>query len=199
MSDKVFFPLILLLAVLMAGYTLRDESSCAPTGPVGGADTDYNRIIIDSCNLKRITPGVATQTRLIENTEANYLEISSADADTVSNPEEGTHYRLAADIETQFAGHVIRVTITARQPRQQGAQSFEVNYSAGKAGQSGWRRFDLGQDWQDFSFETRVPRAFGHGVDYLGIRPMSSEGRTSMEVRKIVLDRIRKWDTEGGA
>ena len=199
MSDRLFFPLILIAAVILALLAVREDKGRLPTGPVGGADTDYSRIMIADTNLNRITRSPLTEIILLDQDGTKYLQIGAITTDLPENPAESAHFRLAADIETQFEGHTLRVIVTARSVGDLAARSFEVNYSAGKSGQSGWKVFDLARDFRSYSFETRVARASGQGVDYLGLRPIASDGIRIVEIKSIVFERLDRWDTGDGA
>lgn len=199
MSDRFFFPLILILAAVMVSLAIREDKGRLPTGPVGGADTNYERVVIEDVNLNRITESAGTEADLIDGDGVKYLQLAASSSDVSNEPADSTHFRLAADLETQFSGHILRVVVTARSSEDMAARSFEVNYSAGKAGQSGWQVFDLTPAFDSYSFETRVPIASGQGVDYLGIRPVASEGVQIMEIKSVVFERLKRWDTGDGA
>ena len=199
MSDRLFFPIILAVAAVMVYLALQPDADCAPTGPVGGADTDYSEVRVEQCNLRRIIAGSSADIELIGDEGQRYLSIESGSGPLQDGPEFGPHFRLASDLETQFAGFTVRVTIRARPAPDRGAMAFEANYSAGKAGQSGWKSFDLQPDWQDYVFEVRVPRASGQGVDYLGIRPIVPDKTRRIEIKSISFRRLARWDNGDGA
>ncbi|MEE9381520.1 MAG: hypothetical protein V3V03_08945 [Hyphomonadaceae bacterium] len=194
MNDRLFFPLILILAAAMVFLAMREDPNRLPTGPVGGADTDYGLVVIEDKNLNRILAGGAAEIDLLEQDGVKYLQISAAAGVLADDPALGPHFRLAADLETQYAGFNLKVTISAKPAADQGAMAFEANYSAGKAGQSGWQIFDLVPDWAEYSFEVRVPQNSGQGVDYFGVRPLVPEKTRSVEIRSITFERLGRWD-----
>ena len=194
MNDRLFFPLILILAGAMVFLAMREDPDRLPTGPVGGADTDYSLVVIEDKNLNRILAGGAAEIDLIDLDGTKYLQISADAGALVEDPALGPHFRLAADLETQFSGFTLKVTISAKPAADQGAMAFEANYSAGKAGQSGWQSFDLVPGWSDYSFEVRVPQNSGQGVDYFGIRPVVLEKTRVVEIRSITFERLGRWD-----
>jgi hypothetical protein len=192
MRDRIFFPLAGVLVLAMVFFALLPGIGRLPTGPVAGDGLNYNRIIIDGRYLNKVVAGGDARTQLLRTPERGYVLGIDAAADALpAEPELGPHFRLAPDIELQFSGRKIRATIRVRPTEDQGAMAFEANYSAGRAGQSGWQEFELQPGFTDFSFEYDVPPATGdQGVDYLGIRPVVPEKRRGIIVERIILERL---------
>jgi hypothetical protein len=192
MRDRLFFPLAGLLVILMVALALQPGVGRLPTGSVAGDGLNYDRIEISGAYLNKVIAGGDARTRLQRTPERGYLLEISAEADALpDSPERGPHFRLAPDIEVQFSGRRIRVTVRARPSDDQGAMQMKVNYSAGRVGESGWKQFDLQPGFTDFSFEYDVPVAEGEqGVDYIAVRPVVPEKRRGILVESIVLERI---------
>lgn len=192
MRDRLFFPLAGLLVLLMVGLAVQPGIGQLPTGSVAGDGMHYDRIVIDGAYLNKVIAGGDARTRLLRTADRGYLLEISAEADALLEaPEQGPHFRLAPDIEVQFSGRKIRVTVRARPAADQGAMQIRVNYSAGRAGESGWKQFDLQPGFTDFTFDYDVPVASGEqGVDYIAVRPVVPEKRRGILVESIVLERI---------
>lgn len=192
MRDRFFFPLAILLAGAMVWLAIMPTFGAKPSGPVTGDGVNYNRIEVSGDMLYKVIAGgdLKTEIRVApDGTKQLFLEVEAgALADGV---EFGPHFRLAADIETQFSGRRIRVTISAQPAEVKGAEQLLANYSAGRVGESGWETFDLSQQNMDVSFEFTVPLMQGdQASDYLGIRPVVPDGYRGVLISKIVLERL---------
>lgn len=198
MSDFVFYPLALLVAlaiVASAALPGRDRLAC---GSVSGAGTNYNLIEINGDDLCRFEAAGQSQIDFSKSGEAiSFLTVSAAAGKLGDRPDRNPHFRLAADIELQFAGHEVQVTIEARPSQDVGATSFEANYSAGIEGNSDWQKFDLRPEFASYTFNWIVPVRTGEeqAVDYLAIRPVVPDKIRSIDVRSVKLERLGKIGT----
>lgn len=201
MPDRVFFPLILTLAGLMILLALRPvEGLCEPRGPVGGADSDYVTITVDQCNLNRIIAGGEAAMGLLEREGELFLKIESYEGVQKDDPVKGPHFELDSDLESVFSDHEIEVTLTVRPSNRKGARAFQVNYSTGRNGESGWQTFDMVPNWQDYSFIYRLPEKRGENAfDYLGLRPVVPEDRRAIDIKRIKFRRFEKPQPGDGA
>lgn len=191
MRDKFFFPLAALLTVMMVFLAIQPGIGRLPTGAVAGDGLNYSRIVIDDTYLNKIVQGTDASAQLIRDRGTYFLHIEAAADDQVAAPELNPHFRIAADVEMQFAGRRIRVTARVRPADVRGASQVEMIYSAGRAGDSGWQTLDLGQGFTEVSFEYDVPPLQGEqGVDYIAIRPAAPEGSRAIILERIVLERL---------
>ncbi|MEL7112090.1 MAG: hypothetical protein AAGK93_03985, partial [Pseudomonadota bacterium] len=100
------------------------------------------------------------------------------------------------DLETVYSGHRLRVSLTVKPTTGAGAEAFEFNYSAGKAGDTGWIRFDLKPEWETYTAEIDVPRKLlenSAALDYLAVRPVVPEKTRGIELSEIRFRRLGKW------
>lgn len=192
MPDRFFFPLAGALVLLMVYLGIQPGIGQLPTGPVAGDGTNYDRLVIDGTYLNKVIAGGEARTKLLRTQDSGYvLQVDAAKDALDVEPELGPHFRLAPDIETQMSGRTIRVTVRARPASQQPAAQIQVNYSAGRVGQSGWRVFDLKTGSAEYSFEYAVPVMSGEqGVDYIGVRPVVTEGRRGVLVDAVIVERL---------
>ncbi|ABI75555.1 hypothetical protein HNE_0033 [Hyphomonas neptunium ATCC 15444] len=191
MRDKLFFPLAALLTVLMVFLAIQPGIGRLPTGAVAGDGLNYNRIVIEGPYLNKVISGGDARAQLIREDGTYYLYIEAAFEALVPAPELGPHFRLAPDIEVQFAAQTVRVTASVRPADSRGAEQVEMNYSTGRAGDSGWQVRDLQPGFSEVSFEYDVPALESdQGVDYLGIRPVVPDKSRALIVERIVLERL---------
>ncbi len=195
MRDRFFFPLALIVAAGMVLLALSPGIGRLPTGAVTGDGRHYTKITVADTYLNKVYAGGKAITRLEQGPGGKRLLYIEADAGALAaGVESGPHFRLAADLETQYAGFTLRITVRARPADDHGAMQMEVNYDAGRVGESGWQTFDLQPGFADYSFEYRVPRIEGEqGVDNLGIRPVVPEKSRALIVESIVIDRLDRW------
>ncbi|WP_321487929.1 hypothetical protein [uncultured Hyphomonas sp.] len=195
MKDRIFFPLALLAAAGMVGIAVMPGVGRLPSGAVTGDGKDYSEITVSGAYLNKIVAGGDATTRLIDGPGGRkqlYIEVQAGALNEA--PELGPHFRLAADMEVQFSGYTVRCTVRARPADTRGALQMQTNYSAGRAGESGWQVFDLQRDPADFSFEYEVPLAEGdQGVDYFGIRPVVPEKSRALIVEEVKFQRLGRW------
>jgi len=201
MRDRFFFPAALVLVAIMVFLAIRPGIGALPTGPVTGDGANYDRITIEGDYLHKVFAGGNARTELTKGPNGVSLLLISADTGALRDePELGPHFRLAADIETQFSGMTIRVTVRARPTDDRGAMQIAVNYSAGRVGESGWEVFDLKPEFSDFTFDYDVPRIEGdQAVDYIGIRPVVPDKTRALLVERITFERIGSWTTDDPA
>ena len=192
MRDRIFFPLAGLLVIMMVFLAVQPGIGRLPTGAVAGDGANYDRIVIDGDYLNKIVAGGDANVDLLRNPGGGYALQISAAADALKDaPELGPHFRLAPDIELQFAGRRIRVTARVRPADERGAMEVKLNYSAGRAGESGWRTFALQPGYSDVSFEYTVPLQAGEqGVDYVALRPVVPEKQRGILLERITLERL---------
>lgn len=203
MTDKFFFPLAALVIGLMIwAATLRTNAGC-PTGSVGGADTNYTKIIISGEQLNRFITNGQLEKQPCTPGEAYQLSLKATDIPLASAPDAGPHFRLATDIERTASERRIRITVRARammqdeaqdgaqNTTQNGAKSLEIIYFTGVRGGSGWQDFPLTDTFEDYSFEYIPPQAGTEpGVDFLGIRPGPAAGENGLEIERVELVNI---------
>jgi hypothetical protein len=197
MRDRFFFPAALVLVAMMIFLALRPGIGALPTGPIAGDGAHYDKITIEGAYLHKIYAGGNAKTALVEGEDG--LSVLYVDADFGAlrdEPELGPHFRLAADLETQFAGTTVRITARVRPADDRGAMQFAMNYSAGRVGESGWKIFDLQPGFADFTFDYDIPYVEGdQGVDYFGIRPIVPDKSRAILLERVTFERIGPWKT----
>ena len=200
MKDYLFFPLVFAAALaIIAAAALPGQNRMSCGSVSGGASLDYSSITVAGDDLCRLEVGGEARVTQIRTDDAiSSVEIKASSGALGDRPDRNPHFRLAEDIERQFSGFRIRVTIEAKPGLDGGALAFEANYSAGPEGNSGWQRFNLMPDYETFSFTYDVPFKpldAENGVDYLAIRPIVPEKDRAIEIRSVTFDRLRQIET----
>lgn len=174
--------------VWLALQTFGDE---LPTGSVSGADTNYARIVVEGTQLNRLMPQNEVLATLSKAESGIVLNLRPIDAFFPLNADAGPHFRLAPDLEVAFSAQPIRVTLRARSASQNGAPALEAIYLAGPEGNSGWQRFMLTSDFQDYTFTYVTPKAsVERGVDFLGIRPVVEGQNGAIELEQVIFENL---------
>lgn len=186
MPDKIFFPLMLAVMAGMVWIASWRPADACPTGSVSAANTDYVTVRISGTQLNRFVPKDGLEISPCK-ADMNYiLGLRATKSVFPPSPDAGPHFRLAPDIEVAFAGHIVRITVRARAAPENGATGFEVNYFTGPEGASGWRSFPLSATFEDHTLEYSVPPASqAQGVDFLGIRPLVTDGADGLEIESV--------------
>lgn len=189
MSDRFFFPLVIIIGLCIGAYAFNFGRGELPKGSVSGIGNEANDVLIQGADLNRIINNGLYQTRIMTRNDENYLlRILSGSGSESPNPKRGPHFRLSADVEQTFQGKTIEITVKARPAATDPAHIILLNYSAGPAGDSGWKEFELTPDFSEYRFSFEVPKRFGpQGVDYLGIRPKYAGFLQAIEVESIAI------------
>lgn len=185
MTDRVFFPLVALIAVVMVVIAAWRPQETCPTGSISVSSTYYKVIPINGVQLNRFVTNDYLEKAACQ-ADADYILALSAPANTVypPSPDIGPHFRLAPDIESSFSGNWIKVLIEARGTGNGAA--FELNYYSGPEGGSGWQQFELSSDFRQHVFDYEVSAASqDQGVDFLAIRPVSGSTEQNLEIKDI--------------
>lgn len=194
MRDRIFYPAALILAGLMVFLALRPAMGALPSGPVSVGDGQYGEVRVSGVQLNRMLAGGDADIELLEDDGTHVLILEAEAGALVDDPVLGPHFQLAADLEAQFAGFEMTIAVTARPGEVRGASQMQVNYSAGRDGESGWQVFDLVPSDQTYSFTYRVPVKSGeNGLDYLAIRPVVPDKSRTLIVSEIVFTRGQRW------
>lgn len=191
MKDKVFFPLAIIVALFMVGGAMMVDADKPLCGPFGGAagQGNYATIVLAGRDFCRMEAAFGHE--LIQSAPeraANTLTVFADPGALRGEVEASAHFKLGPDIETVLAGRFVEVTIRARPAQQRGAEEFEFNYSTGKAGNTGWHRFQMQPDWQEYTHTIEVPEKLletAVAEDYLAIRPVLAEKRRGVEISEI--------------
>ena len=197
MKDILFFPLAILVAAGMVAGAMMMGGDAPQCGPVGGANgpADYSSATVNGADLCRLEGRRGFGLNLSDD---GILTLSVEPQPPRDDPEQNPNFKLAADLELVYAGQKLRVSVTAKPAGAGGAEAFEVMYSTGKGGNSGWRRFDMKPDWDTYRFEYNVPEKLledqdAAAFDYLAIRPVGAEKTRVMEIREVDFRRYGKW------
>ena len=194
MRDFVFYPIMAAIVVTMVISSLYLGWQQPKCGPFGGADgpADYSLIILKGQDLCRMDGFEGFELNLEDDVLTIRAEEGANDADVQRN----AHFRLGPDLETVYAGHKLRISLTVKPASGAGAEAFEFNYSAGKAGDTGWIKFDLKPDWDTYTAEVDIPRKLLENtgaLDYISVRPVVPDKTRGIELSEIRFRRLGRW------
>jgi len=187
-KDIIFFPAIALILVGMVLFASQRDKTACPVGTVGGADTDYSRIIISGVQLNRFITNGQLDTPPCQAGQAYMLSLTPTQTPIAPDANTGPHFRLGTDIERTAANRTLRIIVRARALEPNATSAMEVMYDTGLKGDSGWQTFILTRAFKDYAFEYTLPESGADpGVDYLGIRPELAGAQNGFEIERVEL------------
>lgn len=78
----------------------------------------------------------------------------------------GAYVFISEEYETQFSEQTIAVTITAKGSLD---AVMQTSYSTAQVGNSGWRSFNLTENYEEYTFTYKIPKMIANQGDYLGV------------------------------
>jgi hypothetical protein len=88
----------------------------------------------------------------------------------------GFSIRVPDSFEAAASGKRVRVTARVRATQDADAAEFSLAYSTSEVGNSGWRKFTVGREFEPKGFEWDVPPMKKGNGDYVGILPAEASG-----------------------
>jgi hypothetical protein len=98
------------------------------------------------------------------------------DLPTAAGRTGGYSIRVPDSLEAAASGKRVRVTVNARAARGRETAEFSLAYSTNEVGNSNWRKFTVGLQFEPKSFEFDVPPMKNGNGDYVGILPANGPG-----------------------
>jgi hypothetical protein len=196
MPDKLFYPLMLLIAGAVVATALLPGMDRKPSGSVSfsaeEAQAGYQQLVIEGEELYKMVAGGEADIAFVEAPGGLQAVITAGAGMLSDDPLRGPHYRLAADAENVFQNKRVRVTVRAKPGTVRGASQLRMNYSTGRQGESGWIVRDLKPDFTEVSFEFLVPAKDTDELtnDYLAIRPVVPDKTRELIIDRIVIERV---------
>ena len=191
LKDRFFYPLALALIAGMIWYAL----SLSSVTKLSDACIWQNGFSVQGDDLITLTasPGTTYEYRGATPTDSAHVvamtQIPRRDAPASA----GVFASLGPDYERALAGQNIRITIRARAGRKNPLDQFDMGYFTAGAGDSGWRRRTLTDDWQDYvlDFAPKPPNG-DPDLDYLGVWPGDSGEQKAMDIAFMKIDVLSK-------
>lgn len=196
MPDKLFYPLMLVIAGLVVASALFPAMDRKPSGSVSfsaeEAQAGYQKLVIEGDELYKMVAGGEAEIEFVETPGGLQAMITAGAGMLPDDPVRGPHYRLAADAENVFQDKRVRVTVRAKPGKRRGASQLRMNYSTGRQGESGWIVRDLRPEFSEVSFEFNVPPKDTDDLanDYLAIRPVVPDKDRQLVIDRIVIERV---------
>jgi hypothetical protein len=103
-----------------------------------------------------------------------------ADPPTAAGRTGGYSIRVPDNVEAAASGKRVRVTVNARAAHGTETAEFSLAYSTNEVGNSNWRKFTVGHQFEFKSFEFDVPPMTNGNGDYVGILPAGSGVEVTM-------------------
>jgi len=187
MRDLFFFPLA---ALFVAGMIYFALSMGGETETRSDADVLRDGYVLSGLDFSALTAAAGTNFIVPDETQinVNYV-VMSAQVPREGGPASlGVFATLGPQYEKVFADRTIEITVRARQGQVNPSESFEMGYYTLDAGASGWKEFEITENFEDYAFRFKpgLPQDEAE-IDYLGIWPSPSGESKSIDVERITV------------
>jgi len=185
MKDRFFYPLFVLVLIGIVALALWPGLN-----NTGGRPRDIvtDGYLLSGSRLQSLTAAPGTFVRFTggEVEKPLLAVLSSNNPRVLAGPSAGVFGTLGPNYEQVFGGRTLEITITARAGSTDPLDEFSAGYFTVGAGDSGWRKFALTEEFADytFTFTTRAPQG-QPGNDYVGIWPGEEGKNDTMELKSI--------------
>jgi len=187
MRDMFFFPLA---ALFVAGIIYFALNAGGEAETRSDAEVLQNGYVMSGPDFVALTasPGTNFIAPDVETGEPNYAVLSAQMAREKAQASIGVFATLGPQYEKVFAERNIEITVRARKSDSQPSGSFEAGYYTLDAGSSGWKTFELTDNFEDYMFNFRpgLPQDEAE-IDYLGIWPSPKGENKSIDVERITV------------
>jgi len=183
MKDRFFYPLAALVVFAMIAFALSLKTDTTPSN----VDV-YER---QRADLVDLFPSPGTTVRLSETGDDIYAVLSAHMTREIAPPSSGVFGTLGPAYEANFGGATITITVRARQSKIAPSAKMELGYFTTGVGDSGWKPFELSNEYVDYSFEFSPNPPLEEGIDYVGIWPDPDGKGGSIDVQSVRVERLR--------
>ncbi len=175
-----FYPLALMTIFGMIAYAL-SYGDHEPIDPSQG-------YLLEGRGLETLTTGPGTFYDLVGDPVNPYAYTTlSANQSLAAAPQSaGVFATLSREYKTEFAGKDIEIIVTARAGQTNPVSEFKISYFATGAGDTGWKDFIAGKEFQEFKLVYTPKKATSDfDVDYLGIWPDVKGESKTLDVKSL--------------
>lgn len=191
LKDRYFYPLAIALIAGIIWYAL-SKGTHEKLIPAQILENGY---IIEKENLTKLIASPGTSCDYVKETshEAAYAILKSSKARDKSPPSIGVFAPLGPTLETTFAERDLRITVRARQGKNNPLSEFDIGYFTADVGDSGWKRITLTPKWENYVMEFTPKAPVNNlGVDFFGIWPGEKGDGQTMDIQLIKIDVLPK-------
>jgi len=185
--DRYFYPLFLTVVALIV--TIAMLPSCRDN--LTDKEIKTQGYVVEGKDLALIQASPGTSYVFVGKTtnEPAYITASAHLSRDVAPPSAGVFAPLGSDYERVFAGQALRMTLTARQGEVNPSKDFRMGYFTAGAGDSGWKRFDLSPEFQDYSFNFTPPLPTDDpDLDYFGVWPDEDGQQREIDISRYKIE-----------
>ena len=180
-GDRLFYPLSVLAIVAMVAFALSFGGNASLTDQ----DIIEEGLTLSGPDLLAMTISPGSNSTYVDE-EGGYMRLSQFTPRGQGPESIGVFLTLGQDYERAFSGRRIRVTYRARAARIDPLEQFEARYYTLEAGRSPWFQFNLGPDWQDYSYEFLPPISDQPpNVDLMALFPGADGESKGMDLSRI--------------
>lgn len=182
-QDRFFYPLLILVIAVIV--TVAMLPSCRDN--LSEAEIISEGYLVEGDDLALIQASPGTTVVFVGETSAEPAFITAAAhlSRNSAPASAGIFAPLGSNYEQAFAGKNLRMTLTARQGSANPTPDFKMGYFTAGAGDTGWKRFDLTPEFQDYSFTFTPPvSSEAPDLDYFGVWPDEAGRQREMNISR---------------
>lgn len=191
LKDILFYPLALLIiaAMIFGALSLGSHEALSLD------DIRMQGFTVEGPDFETLTAAPGTNFDYIgpRENEGGFARLYTNLAREDAPPSQGIFAALNPIYEEAFAGHRLRLTITARASAQNGLSDFDMSYFTSSSGATGWKRKTLSSQWEDYVLEfSTLPLTSEPDLNYFSIWPGVTAEPLSMDVARMRIEIIDK-------
>lgn len=183
MKDRFFYPLAMLIIGGMIAYAMSFSVDNTPIN----VDI-YERQGIE---LEELFPSPGTTVYMGSFGEDSYAVLSAHMNRDIAVSSAGVFGTLGPAYESNFGGATIRIAVRAKQGEISPSPAMELGYFTSGVGDSEWQKFELLDEYADYSFDFTPNPPTEKGNDYIGIWPDPSGKGGTIDVQSVRVERLR--------
>lgn len=161
--------LILPIAIALLANGCTSESPTTGTTKDNVSDIS-NALVKSACNAISSDDIVSSKTVQAQQISGTAQLTSSTSVGSAGGKTSGAAIKVNTECEGEVSGQTILVSFSAR---SNDSVSMKVSYSTNDVGNSGWKSFDLNDQFKTYSFEYDVPARSTPGADFIGFLPLT--------------------------
>ncbi len=185
MRDRFFYPLlIVVIGVILYLALIPGERTNNPDPK----EVLLHGYILEDVDLQKLTAAPGTYVNYIggQGGQPVIAVLATNIPRKLAEASAGVFGTLGPNYEKGFGGHEIKVTVTARAGKENPLEEFKAGYFTVGAGDSGWQKFTLSDEFEDYSFTFKTNKPKGKPAnDFVGIWPGDDGKNETMELKSI--------------
>lgn len=182
LKDRYFYPLAALVVAGIVTLALR------PGGTNSSGEVNSWELAGEALDALQVSPGTTLE---YQPDEGGYVRLSAFTPFDQGPGSVGIFASLGPAQERSFAGQEIEITLRARAGAGDPLEAFDSAYFPIEGPASDWERFQLGSDWQSYTYRyTPAIVPAEPNVDLISIWPGKLGEQKVMELASVRVEKV---------